>query len=303
MKSFTRHLSLLAIVLLWLGCEHKDLCYHHPHAPEVRVEFRWDSTQVVPRAMRVFFYPINEAGGPPYVFDFQDSKGGVVKVPYGKYNVICYNIDTDNVVENSLQQIKSLELTSSTLNPIIERPAGIVTYDQPPIIVSDKQNNVSLESRGETPQVVVLTPKTIIYTYTFEIQGIQNLKYAEEIKASLSNISGSFFPGSQTLSSQGGEVLFEGYVQDGIVRGSFRTWGVLPQGDSHFTLFIRTKDKKIYKSFDVTQQVSPSENDFKREIHIVIRTQWDIPSPIGNGEGFKPEVESWEPAVEREIEI
>ena len=50
---------LLTALLVFTSCEHKELCYYHPHAAKVRVEFDWrDAPQADPAGMCVYFYPI-----------------------------------------------------------------------------------------------------------------------------------------------------------------------------------------------------------------------------------------------------
>ena len=53
----------LVFIFLWMGltaCEHKDLCYDHPHFATVRVVFDWTkiSNHDKPEGMRVVFYPL-----------------------------------------------------------------------------------------------------------------------------------------------------------------------------------------------------------------------------------------------------
>ncbi|MSL26552.1 DUF5119 domain-containing protein, partial [Escherichia coli] len=50
----------LVFIFLWMGltaCEHKDLCYDHPHFATVRVIFDWPkiSNHDTPEGMRVVF--------------------------------------------------------------------------------------------------------------------------------------------------------------------------------------------------------------------------------------------------------
>ena len=52
----------LVFIFLWMGltaCEHKDLCYDHPHFATVRVVFDWTkiSNHDKPEGRRVVFYP------------------------------------------------------------------------------------------------------------------------------------------------------------------------------------------------------------------------------------------------------
>ena len=78
------------------SCEHKELCYYHPHAAKVKVVFDWrDAPQADPDGMCVYFYPLE--GGSGYRFDFNNTTGGEVDLRVGKYLVLCYNNDTEAV--------------------------------------------------------------------------------------------------------------------------------------------------------------------------------------------------------------
>ena len=35
------YLFLAVMALVLASCEHKELCYHHPHTVTIRVEFDW----------------------------------------------------------------------------------------------------------------------------------------------------------------------------------------------------------------------------------------------------------------------
>lgn len=57
--------TLLAAV--FTSCEHKDLCYMHPHTTEIHVIFDWSyapdaETNQEVEGMCVWFYPVDEAG-------------------------------------------------------------------------------------------------------------------------------------------------------------------------------------------------------------------------------------------------
>ena len=64
----------LVFIFLWMGltaCEHKDLCYDHPHFATVRVVFDWTkiSNHDKPEGMRVVFYPTDDESN-TWIFDF-----------------------------------------------------------------------------------------------------------------------------------------------------------------------------------------------------------------------------------------
>lgn len=70
----------LVFIFLWMGltaCEHKDLCYDHPHFATVRVVFDWTkiSNHDKPEGMRVVFYPTDDESN-TWIFDFPGGEGG-----------------------------------------------------------------------------------------------------------------------------------------------------------------------------------------------------------------------------------
>ncbi|WP_195564951.1 DUF5119 domain-containing protein, partial [Bacteroides xylanisolvens] len=92
----------LVFIFLWMGltaCEHKDLCYDHPHFATVRVVFDWTkiSNHDKPEGMRVVFYPTDDESN-TWIFDFPGGEDGEVELPENDYRVICFNYDTDGMV-------------------------------------------------------------------------------------------------------------------------------------------------------------------------------------------------------------
>lgn len=92
----------LVFIFLWIGltaCEHKDLCYDHPHFATVRVIFDWTkiSNHDKPEGMRVVFYPTDDESN-TWIFDFPGGEDGEVELPENDYRVICFNYDTDGMV-------------------------------------------------------------------------------------------------------------------------------------------------------------------------------------------------------------
>lgn len=65
---------LMVLSMIVVSCEHKELCYSHPHSAKVSVEFEWSQMPAAysPGGMRVIFYPRN--GGEEIVRDFVGKK-------------------------------------------------------------------------------------------------------------------------------------------------------------------------------------------------------------------------------------
>lgn len=50
---------LMVLSMIFVSCEHKELCYSHPHSTKVSVVFDWSQMPAAytPGGMRVIFYP------------------------------------------------------------------------------------------------------------------------------------------------------------------------------------------------------------------------------------------------------
>ena len=63
MKTGIRMTVYALLAIDSFSCEHKELCFYHPHVVTVRVDFDWKKRPASqPGRMCVFFYP--EEGGP-----------------------------------------------------------------------------------------------------------------------------------------------------------------------------------------------------------------------------------------------
>ena len=92
-------LCLLAALFGLFSCEHKELCYDHPHGAAVRITFDWTAigSHALPEGMRVAFYPA-DGGGDPWLFACPGGRDRLVELPAGRYRVLCYNNDTEEIV-------------------------------------------------------------------------------------------------------------------------------------------------------------------------------------------------------------
>ena len=56
MKTGIRMTVYTLLTMILFSCEHKELCFHHPHVATVRVDFDWkNAPQANPEGMCVFF--------------------------------------------------------------------------------------------------------------------------------------------------------------------------------------------------------------------------------------------------------
>ena len=111
MKRIMRFWTLLALLAM-TACEHKELCYEHPHVGFVRVLFDWSQLPGAnPECMYVRFFP--EEGGRPVQYEFTGRDGGTVQLSPGNYRIICHNGDMERpmpAIRNNTTRSNSIRL-------------------------------------------------------------------------------------------------------------------------------------------------------------------------------------------------
>ncbi|MGN0223621.1 MAG: DUF5119 domain-containing protein, partial [Muribaculaceae bacterium] len=255
MMRFIRLLCLLAIIPLLSACEHKELCYQHPHVGHIRVEFDWMyAPEANPAGMCVLFYPVG--GGERVRFDFAGTTGGEVQLRAGSYLVMCYNNDTEAVQfagTSSFFDYTFFTRAGNVLEPIYGNGANYAprTDDEPVVICPDQMWGAIatevevgdfgiryLSHRGdnsratvvEVPitndQVIVLFPHELTCTYTYEVRNVSNLKHVAQMCASLSGMAGRLTMAGESLSTESVTLPFEA-LSDGksTIYGQFYTFG------------------------------------------------------------------------------
>ena len=103
---------LLMMAELLSSCEHKDLCYDHPHRQNVEVMFDWSADpDANPATMSLYLYP--EEGGDPIRYEFTDKNGGNISVAAGTYRAICVNSDKETHRILGKERFETFQVTSA----------------------------------------------------------------------------------------------------------------------------------------------------------------------------------------------
>ncbi len=285
MKKLRIIIKLFPVImfLLFTSCEHKELCYHHDHRITLRLAFDWrDAPEASPGGMAVWFYPTDNTGGDPVRIDFSGTEGGEIKVPAGKYNVICYNNDTElsriGGVEDFLTH-HAYTREGSLLEPIqrgfsltsddeMPRPDG--TEDQRVVVSPDEiwgchalevevtEQGVSylcfpLEEKDDwyglppivTEHVITLYPHDQICHYSYEVRNIKNLDSAVKMSAVLTGMAPELYFHDERLSDESVSIPLPAYKADATtILGEFLTFGHNADNKAphRFGLYIWLKD-------------------------------------------------------------
>ena len=327
--SLWRGLGRGFLFLLLCSCEHKDLCYHHPHQVTIRVEFDWrNAPEANPEGMCVFFYP--EEGGMPQRFDFLGANGGEINIAGGKYHLLCYNNDTKAIQFRGVDRFYTHEgftREGSVLEPIYgssyfsrNTPQARGSEEERVVICPDmlwgctaldiditesgvfytcvpekeKDELVSVENRE---QVITLYPCEQVCHYSYEIRNVNNLRGASQMCATLSGMAGTQLMANEELGSECLTLPFEAHPnqETAQITGEFLTFGHHTENSSPHNLVLYVifrNGQKYYYTFDVTHQVHTAPNP--RRVHLIIE-ELTLPDNITDeGEGFEVEVDDWE---------
>ncbi len=332
-------LCLMTAGTLFSSCEHKELCYQHPHVKTIRVAFDWrDAPDASPKGMCVYFYPTE--GGGEQRFDFKGTTGGEVELRVGTYRVLCYNNDTEAVLFHDTDDFDAhggYTREGNVLEPIYGNGANYApraegTENERVVITPDMMwgctaMEVEVSDTGiscvcvpysakdggqgspavKDERVITLYPHEMVCTYTYEVRNVKNLKHATQMCGSLSGMASSMLFGSETLGAECVTIPFEAF-SDGVstIKGKFYTLGHNEANTEphRMTFYVIMDDGTKYAyGTDSSERFNVTEQihaaSDPKHVHIVI-DGLDLPQPIENGSGFDVAVDDWA-VVEEDI--
>lgn len=282
MKKLFSSFAAIAMILGLNSCEHKELCYTHPHFSTIRVTFDWEniSEKERPEGMRVMFFP-QKGTGDCWIFDFPGGEGRTIELPQNYYRVISYNYDTEGIIwqnENSY-----LNFRAETED--VEAPDGSRATLTPSLLIGDYKTMINLADIPEDEErVVSLTPKKMVCHYTYEIHGVNSPEMITSIQASLSGMSGALIMAGDRLPDGLSEsLLFDGIISksEGVITGEFFTFGhtTLPEEANIFKLYLKYRSGKSYIiSNNATKQVyAVPVTGHIGDVHITIYLENKLP--------------------------
>lgn len=308
-KLFLRTLLAATVIASSSSCEHKDLCTDHTHTVSLNVIFDWrNAPDAAPASMALYLY--SEQGGEPLRYDFTDRRGGVIRVPFGRYSALCLNSDntdwaqfrdmsdigTFEVFTREAQTLRGYDLATRSL-PRAEGTENESMVAAPGMTWSGRLDGIDL-NYTDSDQSITLFPEESVCHYTVDIVDITNLKYVEglTLDGTLSSMAQGYLPGQNRATDTRSTLPFTADVSGDktSVHGEFLTFGDCPTTLTNHVLtvyVILTDGSKWYSTFDVTDQIHSAAD--RRHVHILL-DGLTLPKPIVNGGGFRPEIEDWQ---------
>ena len=289
-------------LLSLVSCEHKDLCYSHPHDQEVRILFDWSNIREenIPKVVAVVFR--NEETNTVVEFALPP-EGGIVMIPNGAYEFTAYNVGQYGNI------FKETDAGKIVTTPVSRKLKGIY-YEAPDFLCLENLRVALTDS--ETSRLITAKPIRRTARVDYRINGIERLEKADAVYAVLSGCSAELelYTGCCVERHEDGiqhNIVFE--VDKWKQQGWFYMFGdgFTPENrrtSEHvhiLSIYAVYKDNKYKKlDIDVTQQIH-CENPIglpMEDFSIVV--DLNLAHPDGGDdtddtEGFfDPEVEGWE---------
>ena len=191
----------VTLMLVLTACNHKELCYHHPHTARVRINVDWSEfDREQPTGMTVMAFPAE--GGTPYTSLGHTLDHATFDLLEGNYHTMTFNqspsefgsIDFCNMESFSDSEIKAAPIAARWYKTRMEQEQ-VVTDPEWLAIDSDMDNRVTEDMVSKTRHELdmnvrqsgltehLLTthvPQNVIYTVHVKVnmRGIYNLRSA-----------------------------------------------------------------------------------------------------------------------------
>lgn len=299
---------LLMMAELLSSCEHKDLCYDHPHRENVEVTFDWsEAPDANPATMSLYLYPEN--GGEPIRYEFTDKKGGTISADAGVYRAICVNSDKETHRINNKEQFNTFEVTSAETRALLGLLAAMAKAEPrargtekervmqgPAMLYSAHAERVVIKPAGEM-STITMKPKPRVKYFTVEIRNVENIRSVKAMSASLSGLSGGWLAGIDQLSSERVTIPFALELDPSltIVRGKENLFGHCLDFSAKHVLMVYaqlTDGSNWFYEVDVTDQVHAADQEEGAPIRIEL-DKLPFPEAIPGGSGVQPSVNKW----------
>lgn len=300
----------LAVMLLPLltACEHKDLCYDHPHSANVEVVFDWtEAPDARPATMSLYLYP--EDGSEPMRYEFTKREGGTIIVPEGMYDALCVNSDkethriqnkermeTFQVTTGDTRSLRGALATRSETAPLARGAEEERSVMEPEALWSDHAERLDIGPASGVKRIV-LTPKPRVNTCTVEVRNVENLRHVSALSASVTGMAGGWLAGIDELTTEKVTIPFEVHANEEKTQlsGNLTFFGHCPKETGTHKLMIyalMSDGNTYYFEADVTDQLHDPAQD---PTHIVIVIdKLPLPKPVSGGGGLQPTVKDWE---------
>lgn len=343
MKRIFIYMMYVCLFMVATSCEHKELCYHHPHTAKVSFISDWSEFEKeTPTGMTVMVYP--QHGGEEIKHLTHDIGNATMDLPVGIYHSIIFNQSESEYGSVSFRGMENYETAEVYTNGtksswyktraenerVVTAPEWIGTSRHEGAEVTQEMVDATGEDMlARTNQrnalgIVIAehTPQNIIYTVsvTVHIKGFHNLRSA---RASLDGLAEGYFFGSGKYSENTVTQLIENWEKTtdkddptkGTITATITCFG-LPEGhtataeENLFSLSLLLVDNKTVKdyTFHVGDRFIYDDDNASANLNLHLDLTLDGPLPDvepegGSSSGFDATVDDWGDEEDVEIEV
>ena len=260
---------------------------------------------VDPGLMRVAFFDAET--GEYLSHDFVSSKGGYIFAPYGDVDMVVYNIEAGETRVRNYYVWRDVEAYTNEISE--QQRSPFTRYLQSRVETRPSYDNIRLtpghlfvarERNIHIPQhitedvfIIKTTARTIVESWTVEINGITGMEWVGSAAMILSGQVGSNFLATNTRAADPVAIYFDvisAQRRSSFIASHFETFGrEKTSGDVALLsiLFTDVAGHPYMYNFDVSDQMEDNPQQ-----HIVINGDINIPKPEVGG-GFAPTVDDW----------
>ena len=208
-KSIYTLIYILIAVVLFASCEHKELCYKHPHTAKVRIDVDWSKFDKyeTPTGMTLMLYP--QYSGENIVTHLTNNiSHAMVNLAADSYQVLVFNqsssefgsilfrgLEKQETAEVVTNEVKSRWYTvRSKLEKVVANPEwlGVANYNNAEVtqamIDAEAKNVLSNGLKIDEPLIASLKPQNIVYTVKIKVH-IKSIYNLRSVRASLNGMA------------------------------------------------------------------------------------------------------------------
>jgi len=286
--SFVRRTStLIALLVVTAACEHKPLCWHHPHTGMLKVDFAWwdaPEGEDLVKSMALYVYP--KDGSERKRIDFVGTSGGIIELMSGDYDFLCLNSDTETLLYEGTDSHKTFNVYTREAHPLsgMEVRAGDFdlseSYENIKRAEGTEDERVSREAEDAyghavedvyvhgdpgVMQVVTLYPKNLTIHIHVVIEDVGCLETVQKISGTISGLAGKVAVADAKRIGEHNIVPFSLLqTDDTTLEGHFIAFGHCTDDtrkDHKLAVYVVTEeDDHRFFEFDVSDQIEKAPN-------------------------------------------
>ncbi|MCI9606961.1 MAG: DUF5119 domain-containing protein [Muribaculaceae bacterium] len=296
LRFLRRGIALTALVIAAAACEHKPLCWHHPHTGMLKVDFAWwdaPEGEDLVKSMALYVYP--KDGSERKRIDFVGTSGGIIELLTGDYDFLCLNSDTETLLYEGTDSHKTFSVYTREAHPLsgMEVRAGDFDLSESYEYIKRAEGtenervsreaedayghaveNINVHGDPGVMQVVTLYPKNLTIHIHVVAEDVGCLETVQKISGTISGLAGKVAAADASRIGEHNIVPFSLLQTDEhTLEGHFISFGHCPDSKSKahkLAIYVVTEDDDHrFFEFDVSDQIELAPN--QRYITVVVK--------------------------------